>query len=123
MRFIGDKLTHLREVLKLTQKDVEKLTGVKAGHISGIETGARNPRPETVKRIAEGLSVDEHYFYLQESRLPADVLPEMPPELERFIADGSNVPWLALTEKAQREGISYEALQHLIDIALEIKRT
>lgn len=41
MKFIGDKLTHLREVLKLTQKDVEELTGVKAGHISGIETGAR----------------------------------------------------------------------------------
>ena len=62
-----DKLTHLREVLKLTQKTGKKLTGVKVQGILGIETGAE-PMPETVKRIAEGLSVDEHYFYLQESR-------------------------------------------------------
>lgn len=36
MRFIGGKLARLREVLKLTQKEVEARTGVQAAHISGL---------------------------------------------------------------------------------------
>jgi len=91
--------------MKWTQKDVEKLTGIKAGHISSIEIGARDPKEETVQKLCKGLKINEQYFYLEDSRLPADILPSMPPALESFIADGKNIPWLVLTEKAKRDGV------------------
>lgn len=115
MKFIGRKLTRLREVMKLTQKDVERLTGIKSGHISDIENGKRDPRKETVEKLCKGLKIAEQYFYLEDSTLPVDILPSMPPALEKFISDGNNIPWLVLTEKAKKDGVSLETLTKIIN--------
>lgn len=61
MKFLGYKLKHFRESLGLTLPEVEKLTGVRAGHLSDIENDRRNPRPQTVEKICKGLKVNENY--------------------------------------------------------------
>ena len=122
MKFIGSKLKHLREIKNMSMTELTELTGIKQGYISEIETGKKNPGPAIVEKISTALKIDQLYFYLEESRLPIDVMPDMPPELQKFIANGKNTPWLALTEKAQREGVSLEALNKLIEVLSENKK-
>lgn len=115
MKFLGYKLKHFRDSLGLSLPEVETLTGVKRGHLSDIENDKRNPRPDTVKKICNGLKIHEGYFYLDEAALPTDVLPEMPLETQKFIMSGDNIPWLALSQKAKEKGISLEVIEKIIE--------
>lgn len=106
----------------MSMTELSDLTGVKQGYISEIETGKKNPGPEIVEKISSALKIDQIYFYLEESRLPVDVIPDMSPELQKFIANPESTPWLALTEEAQRKGVSIEAMKKLIEILSENKK-
>lgn len=122
MRFLGYKLKNLREVKGLSLLDLEKTTGIGNGHLSAIEREEKNPRPQTVKKICDALKMDEQYFYIEDSRLPTDLLPDMPEEVQKFIMQGENTPWLVLTEKAKREGVSREMLEKMLDLLTELAR-
>ena len=122
MRFLGYKLKNLREVKGLSLLDLEKTTGIGNGHLSAIEREEKNPRPATVKKICDALKMDEQYFYIEDSRLPTDLLPDMPEEVQKFIMQGENTPWLVLTEKAKREGVSREMLEKMLDLLTTDKR-
>ena len=63
MKFLGDKLRRLRRAKEWTLDDVGEMTGLKSGHISDIEHGLTNPRPNTLKKLCEGQGIDEAYFY------------------------------------------------------------
>lgn len=61
-RVIGDakvqlaaRLTQIRESLGLTQKELEKKTGIHQADISKIERGIANPSVETLERIAAAM--------------------------------------------------------------------
>lgn len=123
MKFIGEKLKHLRETMGWSLVDIADMTGMKTGHISDIENNKRNPRPATVKKLCSGLNIDERYFYLEDSKLPVDVLPDMPENLEKFIAQPENIPWLKVTEKAKQGGISIEALDTLVSVLIQQQET
>lgn len=122
MVFHGDKLAYLMKIMGWSYQRVGEMTGLNPAHIHDLVHKTSNPRKDTVEKLCKGLNIDEHFFYLEESRLPVDVLPELPPELKRFIASGENTPWLALTERAKREGVSLEALQLLVDTLLDLSR-
>lgn len=58
MAFNGAALTAIRTRTGLTQSDLARATGISQGHISQLESAAQtNPRPGTVKKIAEALAV------------------------------------------------------------------
>jgi transcriptional regulator with XRE-family HTH domain len=117
MKFIGEKLTSLRKARKLSMMEVAEKTGLHQSNISDLETGkTKNPRPETVEKLCQGLKINEEYFYLENSRLPTDVLPPLPAKTEKFIMDGENIPYLIVSEKAKEAGLSPETLEKLIDL-------
>ena len=73
MKFDGAKLKAIRSEHGLTMVDlVAKLGMSNQSYISQIEKGARNPRPNISKRIAEVFGVPESYFYLEETPVNAD---------------------------------------------------
>lgn len=116
MVFRGEKLKHLMEVMGWSFEKVAEMTGLNAGHIHDLVHKTSNPRKETVAKICKGLHIAEQYFYIEDSMLPIDVIPDMPEEVKKFIANGSNVPWLVLTERAKREGLSIEDVEKIIDL-------
>lgn len=115
--FDGTKLKKLREIKNLSLRDLEDLVGISFASLSDIENGVTvNPRQTTVDKICKGLKIDREYFYDSNSRLPTDIIPNMPPEIEKFIMDGENVPYLILGEKAKKNGIPPDVLEKIIEL-------
>ena len=63
---LAAKLTQIREALGLTQKDLEKRTGIHQSDISKIERGVANPSLETLNRLADAMGCSvTHDFYIK----------------------------------------------------------
>lgn len=69
---IGENIKKYRKVRKLKQGELGKLLGVSAAMVSQWERSERNPKDETIQRIAEALKVtvsdllweENNFFYL-----------------------------------------------------------
>ncbi|MFE2869359.1 XRE family transcriptional regulator [Embleya sp. NPDC059259] len=70
----GERLRTLRELLGLTQKQLEEMSGVSQAWISNVETGTREANDETLRIIASATDTPEGFFYVQESAIPLDSL-------------------------------------------------
>jgi transcriptional regulator with XRE-family HTH domain len=117
--FLGSKLRNLREAMGWSTFDVERKTGLRQSIISGLENGhTKNPRPDTVRKLCEGLKVNDEFFYLEDATLPTDLLPDMPDETKRFIMSGDNIPYIVISERAKREGIPPQVLQQMLDLLI-----
>lgn len=57
---VAQRLSKLRKLNKVTQKDVEDLTGIKQTTLSGYEIGKNEPNLEAIVRLADiyGVTVD-----------------------------------------------------------------
>lgn len=55
----GAALRAIREARELSLRDLGEMAGMNASYLSQIERGERDPRPETVQRIAQALGVPE----------------------------------------------------------------
>lgn len=53
----GNKVRKFRLVAGMTQKELAEKAGTTENAVSLIESGKRNPRPSTIKKIAEALNV------------------------------------------------------------------
>jgi transcriptional regulator with XRE-family HTH domain len=54
---IGETVKFFRHRVKMTQEDLADASGIHTTEISRIENGKRNPKWETMKRLAGGLGV------------------------------------------------------------------
>ena len=54
---IGENIRKIRKEKKLTQKELGKLCGMSEAQIGQYENGLRNPKMETLKKIAKALKV------------------------------------------------------------------
>ena len=63
MPFDGMKLRELRLRRALTLRELGALSGVAYDTIHGIETGKHQPRPSTVRKLADALSVAPDVFF------------------------------------------------------------
>jgi transcriptional regulator with XRE-family HTH domain len=52
------RLRHVRERVPLTQRELAAMSGVHQTHIARIESGRLEPRPRTIRRLAEALGVE-----------------------------------------------------------------
>lgn len=63
---IGTQIKQLRTALGLSQRKLAQKAGLHASHISHIESGMlKNPRLDTVLKIADALGVDRGKFFEQ----------------------------------------------------------
>lgn len=125
MRFDGERLRRLREIKKWSQNQLanaaqsklkpESKFKIRGGYISQIENGTKRPGPEIAAALAQALKVDIKYFYFENASLPQDVLPDLPPDLEKFILQGENIPWLKLSAKAKEHGVPLEVLEKIVE--------
>ena len=73
-KFIGDakvqlahRLTKIREHLGMTQKELEKKTGIHQADISKIERGIANPSIETITRLADAMNYSVNYDFVKKN--------------------------------------------------------
>lgn len=66
MPFDGMKLRDLRLRRALTLRELGVLSGVGYDSIHGIETGRHQPRPSTIRKLADALGVAPDAFFSSE---------------------------------------------------------
>jgi transcriptional regulator with XRE-family HTH domain len=96
-RIVLETLKDIRLQHGLSQVDLSVLSGVAQNTISDIETGRRDPRPSTLRRLAKALSVEVGDFYPEMSRRKA-IAP--PPSLAEWLKERCDHAFLAMDKAA-----------------------
>jgi len=60
---VGERLRAVRQQMKLTQRDLEKRTGIRQWSISSLENNRSVPSLETLERLAKGLKIPVYLFF------------------------------------------------------------
>lgn len=63
---IGDKIKEYREIINITQKDLAEKSGLSESAIKYYETNKRNPKLETLSKIAEALGISINDLIIRE---------------------------------------------------------
>jgi len=62
---VGRRLKEERQLKGWSQRDLARETGVNPDTISGIETEQHEPRPSTLRKLAEGLGLEVRDFFAE----------------------------------------------------------
>lgn len=79
MATVGERLKEERLLRGWSQRDLAREAGTTAETVSSIETGQHEPRPSTLRKLAEGLGIEVRDFF----REPAVPLGDTPREAGR----------------------------------------
>jgi transcriptional regulator with XRE-family HTH domain len=116
----GSKLHNLRKLRQLTADQLSKASGVSRSYILLIESGKRQEVSIRITgMLARSLRVNPDYFKIENASLPMEILPDLPQEIMALILEADSMPYLKLTEKAKKNGLSPAALEKIIDILIE----
>jgi putative transcriptional regulator len=104
----------------LSQVDLSKRSGVAQNTISDIETGRRNPRPSTLRKLAKALDVVVGDFYPETSGPKATA----PPSLSEWLEERCGHAYLALPKVEFEEMFDRipEDARERRELALEVNR-
>lgn len=69
-----EELRRIRKLRGLSQVDLAALSGVSQYTITEVETGRREPRPSTLRKLAEALDVEVADFF-REPETPKALAP------------------------------------------------
>jgi transcriptional regulator with XRE-family HTH domain len=78
---LGDRLRELRQQKKLSQRDIEKRTGLLCCYISVVENGHLVPAVETLEKFARALEVPMYQLFYDGEE------PPKPPNLPKRKSD------------------------------------
>jgi len=88
---IGQRLREERQLRGWSQRDLARETGVNPDTISGIETEQHEPRPSTLRKLAEGLGLEVRDFFaepaLPKAEAPTGAGRVDDEDLDRWLAD------------------------------------
>ena len=118
---MGEKLRLLREERGLSQVKLAEMSGVKNNTISQIEHGLTvSSRTVTINALAAALGVNPIYFSEDNIAIPFDLeqLANVP-GLRDVILKKEFMPFLAVSEKAFREGISADLLKKFVEFLIK----
>ncbi len=68
---IGLRLKEIREDKKLSQGDIERISGLKRCYVSRVENGHTVPAVETLEKLARALGVPMYRLFYEGEELPA----------------------------------------------------
>ena len=96
MATVGERLKEERLLRGWSQRDLARESGTTAETISGIETGQHEPRPSTLRKLAEGLGIEVRDFYAEPALPKADAPREAGRTLADFLKERCGHAYLAL---------------------------
>jgi len=75
---IGERLREIRELLKLSQGDIEKRTGLLRCYISRVENGHTVPAVETLEKLAHAFEMPLYQLLYEGDESPQPSVPASP---------------------------------------------
>lgn len=81
---LAEKIVHLRQKRKLTQKELAKIIGVHFSHMSRYERGISLPSVEVVKKISQVFNVSTDYLLFDDSNALVQAKITDPELLQQF---------------------------------------
>lgn len=87
---IGENIRKIRKEKKLTQKELGKLCGMSEAQIGQYENGLRNPKMETLKKIAKALKVSS-FDLIDSYKIPVYQVKHINIEVEPWALYYSNI--------------------------------
>jgi transcriptional regulator with XRE-family HTH domain len=91
-------LRELRRRKGLSQKDLAGKSGVGQDTISGIEAGRHEPRPSTLRKLADALGVEVEDLFREPAAPKAPSVPQSLDELRDFLETRLGSAWIALPD-------------------------
>lgn len=93
MARVGERLKEERLLRGWSQRDLAREAGTTAETISSIETGQHEPRPSTLRKLADGLGLEVRDFY-KETAVPLAEAPRGagPPLVTREELAAQDIP-------------------------------
>lgn len=117
----GEKVKSLRKNRDMSAVELSKLSGLSQPFISDMEAGRRaNPTADTLEKLSKALRVAPSYFIDQDIVTPLDIMPDMPADVRDFLLSESNMPYMKLSQKAKKQGITPKMLEELLDSLISI---
>ena len=118
---IGDKINELLEIRDMKQMDLARATGISSGHISDLCNNKKTSvMVDTLQKIARALNIHSAYFLEDDTIGPADILPHLTEEQREFVLDPKrSLPWIGISEEADRKGMSPDKIRQIIKIVSE----
>lgn len=115
MQFKAEKLKRILKEKRWTLRDLEEATGKSKSYWSQVTSGVKkNLHPSTVEILCKALHIHENYFYLEDSKLVQDVIPDLPPDILDFVMNSDNIAWLKMNVKAKKDGLSPDTINKII---------
>ena len=97
MSVFGKRMKAFRDHRGMTTTDVAIKTGLSQSYISRLETGVNNsPSLNTIKRIAEALSVSPEQLMDERAVAPNEIIDGLPEDVQAWLAKQDIVPYLRL---------------------------
>jgi transcriptional regulator with XRE-family HTH domain len=84
---VGERLKEERLLRGWSQRDLAQEAGTTAETISSIETGQHDPRPSTLRKLAEGLGIEVRDLFMEPALPKAPAREAGQPERKRPIFD------------------------------------
>ncbi len=117
---IGDKIKELLEIRGMNQADLAKRCEMSSGLISEYINNKRTGmNVVTLQKISKALGIHASYFLEDEVIGPADILPHLTEEERDFVLNKKSLPWLKVTQEAERKGLTPEKIRQMVDIMSE----
>jgi transcriptional regulator with XRE-family HTH domain len=115
---VGQRLKEKRRRKGWSQRDLARETGVNADTISGIETGQHEPRPSTLRRLAEGLDIEVADFFQEPTHPKVSAAPPSP-EWAETASEAEYDSWI----KTAQAMALHKLWNELSDYAKDIENT
>jgi len=120
---IGQRLREERQFRGWSQRDLARETGVNTDTISGIETGAHEPRPSTLRKLAEGLGIEVRDLFMEpalpKAEAPMPGLEDIPETLDSLL-EQRGVPTRHLANENLYNTLKRASLEDAARIAEEM---
>ncbi len=118
---VGDKINELLEVRGMRQADLARLTGISKGHLSDVCSNKKTSvMLDTIRKIAKALNIHPAYFLEEDTVGPSFILEHLTQAQRQLILDPERgLPWIKLSEKAAKKGLSPEKIERIINAIIE----
>lgn len=120
MTIIGGKIKELLSIRGISQAELARRSGISTGLISEYVNAKRDDMTvTTLKRLADALGIHPAYLIEEPTIGPADILPHLTGEQRDFILSRESLPWIKVSQEADKTGITPEKMQSIIKLILE----
>lgn len=117
---LKEKLQELLTLRDMRPSELARKAKISQSVISEVLSSKRdNLSLDTLKKISKALGINMLYFMESDTVGPMKILEHLTEEEKAFVVDEFNAPFIKLTARAAKEGLTSEQLGFLIKAVLK----